>query len=763
MNFRKKMNIENYIHLKWKLSLGFGFLVLICTITTSITIFWGERNRFENEQKNNLHSLCELIASNIDAERLEKISSEEDQYWIDLKKTLSVAYRKFNLGWLGIYKKENGKFKEIVDGSDFGESFCFGYPIFTISAEIEIALKGEFVLADVYEDLYGTWRSAFCPIKRRDGTVAAIIDISQDCAQLEKMREKILQKALLIMITGVLFGMAFANLFSKFLTVGLEKLMVGLKAVGAGDFNYRFPIVSRDEIGLLATKLNQMVRELQEKVRLSRFVSENVSNIVKSDSKDLILTGEERFVSVLFSDIRSFTTLSEKNSPSEMVAMLNSFLDVMTEIISRNGGVIDKFIGDAIMAVFYGVDDSLKAASPVLAALEMMEELRVYNQGRKAKGLFTIDIGIGIAFGPVIAGVIGSRHGRVEYTVIGDTVNLASRLEGMSKQGKHKKIIISESLFKKIGDSFEVEEMSVTHVKGKEQTIAMYEIMGIKDVEGYISELNSADEETRLAAINFLRFSERKELLTVFGELFMDPSPKIRIGIGKAIRNLVKFGDEAVNCFKEALGRESDGKVLATLIMDYGRIANDNDLLELVKFLDHPEDRVRANSVEILGKCQDFNLLQKVLSPKLLDKNSRARSNAAFLLYQSGKIDGLRTLIEMCEDKANPAMRVSGAWGFGEIAELERKKMNDLHESDGVIEDNDYESEKELILGRARIVLESMLEDRHEEVVRGAAISLGRIKNRASLIPLTKVIGRFSTDDPLHQTILRAITEITHG
>ncbi|MBF0409367.1 MAG: HAMP domain-containing protein [Candidatus Riflebacteria bacterium] len=755
---------EKYIRLKWKLSAGFGFLVLVCTLVTSFALFRGERERFENDQRKKLKSLSGLITLNVDSDKLAKISSEDDPYYTEIKRVLSSLYRKFNLGWLAIYRFENGLFREIVDGADLGESFCFGYPIFGSSEDMQKALKGEFVIADLFEDLYGTWRSAFCPIKNSKGEVIAIIDISQDCEQLNMMRDKIFNHSLWIMLTGVVFGMAFANLFAKLITVGLEQLIDGLRVVGAGDLNYRFPIVSRDEIGLLATNLNKMVSELQEKMRLSRFVSESVRNIVKSNSRDLILTGEERHVAVLFSDIRSFTTISEQNSPRDVVTMLNSYLDVMTEIIQRNGGVIDKFIGDAIMAVFYNVEDHQKASAPVLAGMEMMEELVLYNESRKAKGLFTVNIGVGIAYGPVIAGVIGSKSGRVEYTVIGDTVNLASRLEGTSKHGRHLKIVVSESMHQMISDSFETEAMEITHVKGKENSVKMYEIVAIRDVEKHIAELNSSDDQIRLNAMNFLRLSGRKNLLSTFAGLFEDPSSKVRIGAGKAMRNFVKFGTDAVTVFKNALNNEKDVKTLSAMIMDFGTIASGSDIMGLCCYLDHDDERVRANAVEILGRISDVALLEKHLVPMLTDKSSRARANAAFILFKSGKIDGLRTLMDMCDFKASLPMKMSGAWGFGEIAELERSRKDDPQWTGRAeLEDGDYKIEMEVILGKGRMAIEAMLDNPDNALVRRAAITLGKIKSRSSMVPLSRAIARFTSEDHLHQAILGAITDISRG
>ncbi len=181
-----------------------------------------------------------------------------------------------------------------------------------------------------------------------------------------------------------------------------------------------------------------------------------------------MLVGENRVLAILFSDIRSFTTISEGFMPDELVEALNRYFEIMVEIIMRHGGVIDKYIGDAIMA-FFGApvkhkDDALQS---VYAAIEMQEALLKFNEEQESAGKPPFLTGIGINYGIVTVGNIGSEK-KMDYTVIGDMVNLGSRLEGLTKPYKQT-IIFSESVYQKVKGELPCRLVDKVVVKGKTQ------------------------------------------------------------------------------------------------------------------------------------------------------------------------------------------------------------------------------------------------------------------------------------------------------
>jgi adenylate cyclase len=189
------------------------------------------------------------------------------------------------------------------------------------------------------------------------------------------------------------------------------------------------------------------------------------------------LGGEEREVTVLFSDLRDFTSMSEKMAPADMLALLNRYLDRMSTIIEKHGGVIDKYIGDAIMALFGApVAEPDAPARAIAAAREMAQALEILNQELKAEGRPTLAFGIGINTARVVAGNMGSKT-RLNYTVIGDGVNLASRLEGLTKEPSYRTlIIVSEATLRAIKPPPAARELGEVKVKGKAEAVKIFAV-----------------------------------------------------------------------------------------------------------------------------------------------------------------------------------------------------------------------------------------------------------------------------------------------
>jgi adenylate cyclase len=180
-------------------------------------------------------------------------------------------------------------------------------------------------------------------------------------------------------------------------------------------------------------------------------------------------------MTVLFSDIRGFTTVTERGNPEELVSQLNEYFSRMVEIVFRNKGTVDKFVGDMVMALFSApLDDDDHADHAVQAAVEMVKELGELNQAWLAKGMTQLDIGIGVNSGDMIAGNIGSSS-IMSYTVIGDNVNLGARLESLNKDYKTR-IIISEATRARLKRDFQTRPLGDVVVKGKSKAVQIFEI-----------------------------------------------------------------------------------------------------------------------------------------------------------------------------------------------------------------------------------------------------------------------------------------------
>ncbi|MBF0276423.1 MAG: cyclic nucleotide-binding domain-containing protein [SAR324 cluster bacterium] len=241
-----------------------------------------------------------------------------------------------------------------------------------------------------------------------------------------------------------------------------------------------------EELKSAYEKLQSARIELEESKKVTalietfqKFVPEQFLNRVAKEGLENITVGdaESDFVTVLFSDIRNFTTLSESLTPQEIFKFLSAYLSRMSEPIHKHGGFIDKFIGDAIMAIFNrpGSPDSDEAQGAIQAAIGLYETLQIYNQHRKNCNYPPLDIGIGIHSGPVMMGTVGSES-RMDFTVIGDTVNVASRLESLTKYYQVP-LIISYQTHRLLDLShYHARELDTVKVKGKSEKVVIYEV-----------------------------------------------------------------------------------------------------------------------------------------------------------------------------------------------------------------------------------------------------------------------------------------------
>lgn len=216
--------------------------------------------------------------------------------------------------------------------------------------------------------------------------------------------------------------------------------------------------------------------DLRSKTRaaFSKYVPDDIiDNIIQQETSEGFLTGENRNVAILFSDIRDFTSISENNSAENVVRGLNNYFSVMVDIIKQEGGMIDKFIGDAILGIF-GAPKSYEdnCARSLRAAIKMIQNLSKVNTSHMKLDVSGFKIGIGINYGGCILGNIGSKD-KVDFTVIGDMVNLASRLEGLSKKYHHP-IIVSDFLYNEVKSEFIFRQLDIVSVKGKVKPVAIY-------------------------------------------------------------------------------------------------------------------------------------------------------------------------------------------------------------------------------------------------------------------------------------------------
>ena len=292
-----------------------------------------------------------------------------------------------------------------------------------------------------------------------------------------KLHRGVIIVSMLLLIISFIITLSL----SKLILNPLKNLTLASKRIQSGDYKTRVGVVTSDELGDLADSFNDMADSLAEK----EFMRDTFGKIVDPEVRDYLMSGagkkslgetlggETREVTVLFCDIRSFTAMSEKMAAAEVVSLLNRYFTALGQCITSHHGIINKYIGDAIMAIF-GAPVSLpnSALDAFEAALDMRQTLVKLNKDFKKEGLPELKFGIGIHTGPVFAGTIGAET-RMEYTVIGDTVNTASRLESLCKTYSTD-LLISESSAEKIGDKDNLKFVAEAEIRGKTEAMKVY-------------------------------------------------------------------------------------------------------------------------------------------------------------------------------------------------------------------------------------------------------------------------------------------------
>ena len=359
---------------------------------------------------------------------------------------------------------------------------------------------------------------------RMEKVILALQKVTRDSADSAHAEEKnaIRLNWGITFIAGVL-GLIFAAVITRNLVEPVRRLLSGTKAVEEGNLSIRIQASSADEIAALTESFNNMVAGLREKERIKDTFGKYVDpRIVKGLLENRLSSagGEKRVMTVFFSDLVGFTAIGEQLTPDGVVRFLNQYFTLMSEPIREYGGILDKFIGDAIMA-YWGppfTDEKQHAALACFTALEQRARLAQFRRmlpdlmGLR-KGLPEVNMRIGIATGDVTVGTIGSESSK-GFTVIGDTVNLASRLEGANKE-YGTTILMNEDTWKLAADAVEARELDSIRVVGKSESARVFELLGRKgEVDPAVLALKGRFEE----GLAYYRSGEWDKAENAFGD-----------------------------------------------------------------------------------------------------------------------------------------------------------------------------------------------------------------------------------------------------
>jgi class 3 adenylate cyclase len=277
-----------------------------------------------------------------------------------------------------------------------------------------------------------------------------------------------IQTGLLILgLIAVAAGVAGSALLARSITDPVGRLREGTRQVAEGNYEFRIDVNRRDELGELATSFNQMTEGLRERAEMMKFVSQSTVEMIHAHTTAPTSAGERRDVTVLFSDIRGFTLLAERLPPEDAVALLNRCLSAQAGLVKKFHGDVDKFIGDAVFAIFSGDDMTLNA---IRCAVEIHHTIERLDAGPAGAPL---TVGVGIVSGEVILGSVGSVD-RLDYTALGSNVNLCERL---CSQAEARQILMSESTYLRVADLIAAEPIAALNVKGFTTPVRAYRMI----------------------------------------------------------------------------------------------------------------------------------------------------------------------------------------------------------------------------------------------------------------------------------------------
>lgn len=316
---------------------------------------------------------------------------------------------------------------------------------------------------------------AALPITVKTGSMrlgTARIGLSESDLKKEIKKQKIIFS--LISLGFVAIGLLISFGLSRVLTQPIYTLAIGMQVVSRGDLSQQVKVYYKDEIGKLTESFNQMILSLREKLHMEKYLSSSAMQSIRKrrDSATLKLGGEKKYVTALFSDVRGFTAMSEKMSPEEVVDALNIYLNLQGKVVRQKGGAVDKFVGDEVMAIFEGRGQEVNA---IRAAVDIQRYCHSLNQARAKAGKKQMQVGIGLNSGEVVMGNMGSEE-HMDYTVIGDNINLAARLCSAAEAGQ---VVISKAVADAISKDTKLRKLAPVHVKGKDKPIEIFEVADV--------------------------------------------------------------------------------------------------------------------------------------------------------------------------------------------------------------------------------------------------------------------------------------------
>ena len=473
-------------NLRFALSTSTIFILALVSVVYFFLLIFAIEDIAKSSLKRSLHTSVNVCSSILDPDEIDsltKYEQEQSEIFINYRKQIvSIKNQIENIKFVYIVRQTGTNITYIMDcGDDVSEQAKLG-EVYDDAGdglkELFKNLKDEIHFeSDYYTDKWGTFLSAYKPVFKNGKLIYAV------CSDIKSVDVDYYIRVYKIKFTFVFIGMFSVILPIVFwVTNAIRKPLYKVRdeILKLKDLDVNEHIDFKSNI----TEVNDMI-EATDKVKtglrsFAKYVPDKVVKQLITQGKDAKIGGEKEYVTILFSDIEGFTSISENNDVHEVVTSLNEYFDIYVKCLEESGATVDKFIGDAVMA-FWNAPNKVENHEfvSVKTAMEIVKEIDNLNQKWKSEGKkFIFKTRIGINSGEVIVGNIGSTN-RINYTVTGDPVNLASRLEAANKQ-YNTKILVSESIYNKTNDLIDYYYIDTVKVKGKEVYVKVYQPVKIK-------------------------------------------------------------------------------------------------------------------------------------------------------------------------------------------------------------------------------------------------------------------------------------------
>lgn len=476
-----------------KLILAFILLALITNGALTCILSLRTRGYLKDEIRSKILTIAQAAAAAVDPELHESIQSEADMAGAAYRELVARlrevrdANRRQDVHVRFLYTMrpesvEARLFRFVLDAEEDESQRSTVNEIYRVQeAQAFYPLDRAHAQENFSTDAWGNWLSATAPIRDSHGRTVALagVDLAADDV-LARLRT-----VYLIGAGGLLISLTLACVLAWLLALRATRPLLvirdAVREIGSGKLETCVRLSPGDEFAEVGEAVNAMALGLQQrdnlKGALARYVSEEVAESIVSGGQTGELKGERKKITILFADVRGFTSLSERFSPEEIVDLLNTYFERMIEAIFRHQGYLNKFMGDGLMAVFGATrEDPYQEEHAIRAALDMREALaRLRDEwaARHPEHKVELAIGIGINTGVAVVGNIGSRQ-KMEFTAIGDSVNLASRLESATKDFPDTDILVSEYTFVAVRSTFPFQSCGEVRVKGKAEPVKTY-------------------------------------------------------------------------------------------------------------------------------------------------------------------------------------------------------------------------------------------------------------------------------------------------